>query len=57
MIGEESRIQNINEKNGKQKTALHYGSENGSLEVVKFLIENGAETKIKDTDGNTPLDE
>ncbi len=42
-------------KNDLYYTPLHYASLNGSLEVVKYFIENGADSKAKDLFGRTPV--
>lgn len=34
---------------------LHYAANSGSYEVIKFLVEKGADINRKDSDGNTPL--
>ncbi|MFK7808646.1 MAG: ankyrin repeat domain-containing protein [Saprospiraceae bacterium] len=44
----------LNER-GNRKSALHKAVGNGHFEIVKALIENGANLDIKDTNGNTPL--
>jgi ankyrin repeat protein len=36
-------------------TPLHYACEGGNLEVVKFLIDSGADVSVAGNDGNTPL--
>ena len=36
-------------------TPLHYASENGHLEIVQFLLSNGAEVDAVDSDNVTPL--
>ena len=38
------------------ETALHLASRNEHLEVVKLLIERGADINIKNNEGETPLD-
>ncbi|HNI94438.1 MAG TPA: ankyrin repeat domain-containing protein, partial [Leptospiraceae bacterium] len=40
-------------KNGN--TPLHNAAESDDLDTVKYLIEKGADIRIKDKDGNTPL--
>jgi ankyrin repeat protein len=37
-----------------QQTALHLASHHGNLEVIKYLIEQGANIDITDAHGNTP---
>lgn len=34
------------------RSALTYAAENGSIEVIKLLVEHGADTNIKDSKGN-----
>lgn len=38
------------------QTALHGAAERGDAQVVKFLVENGADLQAKDASGRTPLD-
>ncbi|MHC4661446.1 MAG: ankyrin repeat domain-containing protein [Planctomycetota bacterium] len=45
----------INIKAGSGQTALHAAAANGHLEMVEYLIENGADVNITDEDGDTPL--
>lgn len=52
---------NINDKDNKGNTALHYalGKENmneNDLEIIKFLIAAGADVLSKNANGNTPED-
>jgi serine/threonine-protein phosphatase 6 regulatory ankyrin repeat subunit B len=37
------------------RTALHFASDWGNLEMVKMLVEAGAKIDIQDNEGNTPL--
>jgi len=46
----------INSKNDEGKTALHYAIERNKPEVVKLLLEYGADLNIEDPKGSTPLD-
>ena len=46
----------INEKNEHGYTALHYAAMNNCLEVVKFLIENGANINLCNKKGQSPLE-
>lgn len=46
----------INEKdNVYHYTPLHHAAEQGNKALVKVLLDNGADTKIKDDQGRTPL--
>jgi len=45
----------INAKGINNKTALMYACENGHYEIVKYLIEMGADMDIIASNGNTPL--
>lgn len=49
---------NKNTQDNKGKTALHYAVQNGSyfLDLIKEMIEKGADITIKDKEGKTPLD-
>ena len=38
------------------QTVLHFAVENGSVEIVKLLIDHSANIFAKDDYGNTPLD-
>ena len=44
---------NINSKNEKGYTVLHYAVMGGNVELVKFLVENGADIHQKSRDGLT----
>ena len=46
---------NINAKDDKSVTPLHVAVENDNVEMVKFLIEHGANVNHQDYHGNTPL--
>lgn len=37
-------------------TPLHHAATEGKLDVVKWLVQNGADCAIKDKDGRTPVD-
>ena len=39
----------------QQWTALHFAAREGHSDIVKLLLENGAEVDAKDSFGNTPL--
>ncbi|MDH5744262.1 MAG: ankyrin repeat domain-containing protein [Candidatus Aminicenantes bacterium] len=45
----------INMKSEKGLTPLHLAVQNGSQEIVEFLISQGADINAKDSEGNTPL--
>ena len=38
-------------------TALHFACKEGDVNVIQSLLSQGADTTIKNIDGNTPLDE
>ncbi len=46
---------NINEKNFYFETALHMAVNNNNIEIVKLLLDNGADVNAKDVEENTPL--
>lgn len=46
---------NINNRDKKGKTPLHFASIHSQLEIAKILIQFGAEIDSKDENGNTPL--
>lgn len=54
-ILEKEKEVDINTKNAIGKTALFYAVSSGRENVLRFLIENGAKTKVKDDEGKTPL--
>ena len=45
----------VNQKNKGGATALHIASREGNLDIVKILIENGANPNLTDNEGYTPL--
>lgn len=45
----------VNQKNKGGATALHIASRQNDFEIVKILIENGANPNIQDNEGWTPL--
>jgi ankyrin repeat protein len=45
----------INSRDGSSKTPLHAAAEEGRLNVVKFLVENGADKGAKNNEDRTPL--
>jgi serine/threonine protein kinase len=46
---------NINAKNDRGDTSLHYASYNGDLTIVKLLVDNNADINAVNNDGKTPL--
>ena len=46
---------NVNARDEYKCTALHWASENGHLDIVKYLVESGADINAKDYSGWTPL--
>jgi len=45
----------VNEPGPKGRTALHYAAAAGFLEVITILLEHGADTQVRDQQGETPL--
>jgi ankyrin repeat protein/L-ascorbate metabolism protein UlaG (beta-lactamase superfamily) len=45
----------IHMKSDKGQTPLHIAVQNGSQEIVEFLIAQGADINARDSEGNTPL--
>ena len=48
--------ENLNEKDKKGQTPLHYGVKSGNLDIVKLLVSSGADKNAKDKTGKSPLD-
>lgn len=46
--------QGINTQNGLGRTPLHIAYKEGKLEAAVHLIQHGADTNIRDNDGNMP---
>jgi uncharacterized protein len=46
---------NVNAREVRNWTALHFAAQEYDYEIVKYLIANGAEINAEDVDGNTPL--
>ena len=51
----EHKVELLATKDNSGKTALHIAAENGKIDVIRFLLENGAEVNAKDRSGATPL--
>ena len=45
----------LNSRDQQNKTALHFACQNGHIEVVKLLVEKGANVNITDYDFKSPL--
>jgi len=50
-----NKLVDINYKNEYNKTGLIYASKSGHINIVKFLVENGANLNIQDVNQNTAL--
>lgn len=48
---------NINDRDYDNRSALHLASAEGHLNIVKYLVENGANINARDRCGNTPIHE
>jgi ankyrin repeat protein len=46
----------IDARDARGRTALHYAAAVGYTDVVKLLVERGADLRVADADGVTPLD-
>ena len=46
----------MNARNHKKQTPLHVAAEEGEEELITFLLNQEADSKIADVDGNTPVD-
>ena len=47
----------INESDYEGRTALHIAASEGHLNIVKYLVNHGSDVDIKDSRGNTALDD
>ena len=52
----ESNTVSINASDVNKTTALHIASKSGNSKVVEFLIENGADMRLKDYKGRNVLE-
>ena len=55
LLDREPQLLNTQEEDGQ--TPLHYAAFNGHSEIVKLLIDRGADTSITDNDGTTACNE
>ncbi len=53
LIEEEKVNINALDRNAFKRIALHHAAGEGHLEVIKFLLEKGANPNIRDIDGKT----
>lgn len=51
-----SRGANINYQNSAGRTALHVACNPGNVEIIKLLLDHGADLSITDNQGKTPKD-
>ena len=54
LIEKDSEI-DLNSCDDKKRTALHISAANGTDDILRTLLENGANPNVKDVKGNTPL--
>ncbi|ORZ19747.1 ankyrin repeat-containing domain protein [Absidia repens] len=54
-LGDEQLRGLVNVQNGQGNTPLHWAALNGHLEVVKALVSNGGDCKIKNVVEKTPI--
>ena len=55
LVEKDSDLLNIQDEDGQ--TALHYGSSCSHLDIVKYLLEAGADPSICDSEGQPPCNE
>jgi ankyrin repeat protein len=46
----------VNAKRSNNETPLHWAALNGQTMIAEMLINKGAKTEVKNSDGSTPLD-
>ena len=46
----------MNRQNGWEDTPLHWAARYNHAKVARLLLDNGADTNIKNNDNQTPLD-
>jgi ankyrin repeat protein len=51
----DSNMYDVNCLDDKQRTCLHIASSRGSLDVVRLLLNYGANTNVRDCVGNLPI--
>lgn len=51
----DSNTYDVNSQDDKQRTCLHIASSRGYIELVKMLLENGANPNIRDCVNNLPI--
>ncbi len=54
--GEAQMVAYVNRQDARGRTALHYGADNGHVDIVKLLIRYDANVTIIDNDGHMALD-
>jgi len=47
----------VNALDYDKRSAIHVGAREGHLDVVKFLVENGAFVNVQDSWGRTPVED
>ncbi len=45
----------VSHRDDEGRTPLHYAARNGHLDIVQFLLKNGADINAYDTEGWTPM--